>query len=212
MRSEFDARGARERAHAAFVGKAIRGITWHRPIFVDRIDVDDAAASALLQHLLGGNLSAEEGTLQGGLSTLSYWASVVSSVFDVRVPTPALFTMTMTRPNFAAATRPISFCNSATLLTSASTPMARSPNPRNLLFHCVGCFTGMKDVITHYAGTLSGEFQYNGLVNTRHATGDNSNFVLEQHVSLFRSCNHGFCERGLIRSSIVHFVEIERFL
>jgi hypothetical protein len=111
VRSEFDAGGAREHAHAAF-GEAIRGIAGHRPIFVDRGDVDDAAASALLQHLPGGNLSAEEGVLRLMFSTLSYCASVVSRI-DVRVSTPALFTMTSTRPNFSTVVS-ISFCSSAT--------------------------------------------------------------------------------------------------
>ena len=58
-------------------------------------------------------------------STLSYCASVVSRT-EVRVSTPALFTMMSRRPNFAtaASTRR---CRSCTLLTSASTPIATSP-------------------------------------------------------------------------------------
>ena len=53
--------------------------------------------------------------------TLSYWSSVVSST-DVRVSMPALFTMMSTRPNLLTAAS-TSFCRSASLLTSASTPM-----------------------------------------------------------------------------------------
>ncbi len=46
-----------------FIG-AIRRVAWHRPVLVYRTDIDDAAAAALLQHLLGGELCTEEGALQ----------------------------------------------------------------------------------------------------------------------------------------------------
>ena len=58
-------------------------------------------------------------------STRSYCASVVSST-DVRVSMPALLTITSTRPNALTALS-TSRWRSATLLTSASTPMAWSP-------------------------------------------------------------------------------------
>ena len=55
-------------------------------------------------------------------STFSYCSSVVSST-EVRVSMPALFTMMSSRPN-AFTVAAISRSRSATLLTSASTPMA----------------------------------------------------------------------------------------
>ena len=58
--------------------------------------------------------------------TFSYCASVVSRI-DVRVSTPALLTMTSSRPN-AFTHWSISICRSSTLLTSASTPIALSPS------------------------------------------------------------------------------------
>ena len=58
--------------------------------------------------------------------TFSYCASVVSRI-DVRVSTPALFTITSTRPNALTASS-TSRCRSSTLLTSAFTPMAWSPS------------------------------------------------------------------------------------
>ena len=54
--------------------------------------------------------------------TNSYSFSVVSST-EVRVSTPALFTMTSSRPK-ALTAESTSRCRSSTLLTSASTPMA----------------------------------------------------------------------------------------
>jgi len=57
-------------------------------------------------------------------STKSYCFSVVSSTL-VRVSTPALLTMMSNRPNrFTAVST--SICRSATLLTSASTPITWS--------------------------------------------------------------------------------------
>ena len=61
-------------------------------------------------------------------STLSYCASVVSST-EVRVSTPALFTMMSMRPNRCTAAS-ISRCTASTRLTSASTPIAWSPSAR----------------------------------------------------------------------------------
>src|SRR5215831_15142518 len=61
--SEFDTRGAREHAHAAF-GQTIGGVAGHRPVLVHRGDVDDTTAATLFDHLLGGNLCAEEGALE----------------------------------------------------------------------------------------------------------------------------------------------------
>src|SRR5215831_17293842 len=60
---ELDACGAGEHAHAAF-GQTIGGVAGHRPILMHRGDVDNAATAALLDHLLGRNLRAEEGALQ----------------------------------------------------------------------------------------------------------------------------------------------------
>ncbi len=58
--------------------------------------------------------------------TFSYCSSVVSRI-DVRVSMPALFTMMSSRPILLTAPS-TSFWRSATLLTSASTPSARSPS------------------------------------------------------------------------------------
>ena len=59
--------------------------------------------------------------------TFSYCASVVSRT-EVRVSMPALLTMTSSRPKLETAVS-ISCCRSATLETSASTPIAVSPKP-----------------------------------------------------------------------------------
>ena len=63
VRSEFDAGGAGEHPHSP-LREAIGGIAGHRPLLVHRHDVDDAPAAALLDHLLGRNLRAEERTLE----------------------------------------------------------------------------------------------------------------------------------------------------
>jgi hypothetical protein len=59
-------------------------------------------------------------------STLSNCGSVVSRM-DVRVSMPALLTMMSSRPK-ASTVDSISRCRSSSLLTSASTPMTRSPS------------------------------------------------------------------------------------
>src|SRR6266568_2031488 len=43
---------------------AIGRVARHRPVLVDRADVDDPPAGALGDHLLGGELRAEEGALE----------------------------------------------------------------------------------------------------------------------------------------------------
>ena len=63
MTGELETRGAREHAHPA-LGEAIGGIAGHRPVLVHRCDVDDATAAALLDHLAGGDLRAEERALE----------------------------------------------------------------------------------------------------------------------------------------------------
>src|ERR1700683_5383548 len=63
MRSEFHTRRARQHAHTAF-GKAIRCVAGHWPVFMDRRDVDDTAATALLDHLFVRELGAKERALE----------------------------------------------------------------------------------------------------------------------------------------------------
>src|SRR5215469_13160560 len=60
---KFHTRGAREHTYAA-LAQTIRSVTWHRPVFMYRGDVDDTTAATLLDHLLGRNLRAEEGALE----------------------------------------------------------------------------------------------------------------------------------------------------
>ena len=60
---ELDAGGAGQHAHPA-LRQAVRGVARHRPVLVHRRDVDDPPAVALLDHLLGGELRAEEGALE----------------------------------------------------------------------------------------------------------------------------------------------------
>src|SRR5262249_61629310 len=60
---ELGTGGARKHAGDAF-GEAIGGIPGHWPVLVHRGNVDDAAAIALLDHLLGCELRAEEGALE----------------------------------------------------------------------------------------------------------------------------------------------------
>nr|WP_244500721.1 hypothetical protein [Methyloceanibacter marginalis] len=57
------ARGACQHPHAAF-GEAVGRVAGHRPVFVDGGHVDDPAAFALLDHLLGRELRAEKGALE----------------------------------------------------------------------------------------------------------------------------------------------------
>ena len=63
MRAQLDARLTGQHPHAA-LGQAIGRVPGHGPVFVHRADVDDAAAAALGDHLLGGELGPEEGALQ----------------------------------------------------------------------------------------------------------------------------------------------------
>ena len=60
---QFDPGGARQHPHAA-LRQAIGGVARHRPVLVHRGDVDDPPAAALRDHLLGGDLGAEERALQ----------------------------------------------------------------------------------------------------------------------------------------------------
>src|ERR1700719_4162483 len=60
---ELDARRARQHAHTAF-GQAVGGVAGHRPVHVYRADVDNAAATSLLDHLLGRDLGAEKSTFE----------------------------------------------------------------------------------------------------------------------------------------------------
>jgi hypothetical protein len=59
MLGEFDPGRARQHAHAAF-RQAVGGVAGHRPILVNRADVDDASAAALPDHLLGGDLRPQK--------------------------------------------------------------------------------------------------------------------------------------------------------
>src|SRR5690606_34851877 len=60
---KLDSGRAREHPHSPFC-KTIGSIARHRPVLVDRRDVDNAPTSALLDHLLGGDLSAEESAFE----------------------------------------------------------------------------------------------------------------------------------------------------
>ena len=69
MWRQLDARGAREHAHAT-LRQAVGGIAGHGPVLMHGRDVDDPPALALLDHLLGGELRAEERALQVDLEDL----------------------------------------------------------------------------------------------------------------------------------------------
>ena len=100
VRREFDPGGARQHPHAA-LGQAVGGVARHRPVLVHRGDVDDPAAAALLDHLLGRDLRAEERALEIDRTAPCRTAASVVSSTEVRVSTPALFTMMSSRPNLA---------------------------------------------------------------------------------------------------------------
>ena len=69
VRAELDAGRAGEHPHPA-LGQAVRRVARHRPVLVHRRDVDDPAAVALGDHLLGGDLGPEEGALEVDLHHL----------------------------------------------------------------------------------------------------------------------------------------------
>ena len=69
VRAQLDAGLTGQHAHPA-LGQAVGGVAGHRPVLVHRGDVDDPAPAALGDHLLGGQLGAEEGALQVDLHDL----------------------------------------------------------------------------------------------------------------------------------------------
>ena len=131
------------------------GVAGHRPVLVDRGDVDDPAAAALGDHLLGRDLRAEERALQVDVHAPCRTAASVVSSTEVRVSTPALLTMMSSRPNVltAVSTRR---CRSATLLTSASTPIGLVAEGGDLLLELLGGL-GVGDVVDDDVGALLGE-------------------------------------------------------
>src|SRR5690606_9064481 len=62
IRSQFDARRAREHTHPA-LGQAVGRVAWHWPVLVYRGDIDDASTT-LLDHLPCSELGAKERTLE----------------------------------------------------------------------------------------------------------------------------------------------------
>ena len=79
------------------------GVAGHRPVLVHRGDVDDPAAAALGDHLLGRELGAEERALQVDRRSPSRTAPRWCRGPTVRVSTPALLTMMSSRPNALTA-------------------------------------------------------------------------------------------------------------
>src|SRR5690606_18100736 len=59
VRRELDSGRARKHPHTA-LRETISRIAGHRPVLMDRTDIDNAAAIALLDHLFGSDLSTEK--------------------------------------------------------------------------------------------------------------------------------------------------------
>src|SRR5664279_4433694 len=117
---ELLSRGPGEHSCPA-LGQAVGGVARHRPVLVHRTDVMIAPPPPCAIICFAASWVPKNALFRFTFSTKSYCASVVSST-PVLVSTPALLTMMSTRPNFFTAAS-TSVCRSATLLTSASTPI-----------------------------------------------------------------------------------------
>src|SRR6266536_1488678 len=117
--------------------------------------------------------------------TLSYCASVVSSS-EVRVSTPALFTITSSRPKAFTACS-MSICRSAILLTSASTPTAWPPRTTIRCSSSSVAFL-VSDVVDDDVGVPIGEGKCYPLSDPAVATGHDGDLPLERHGGSLQRC------------------------
>ncbi len=154
--AEFHARRARQHAHSA-LREAVRCIARHRPVLVHGGDIDDAAAAALLDHLLRRQLGSEEGAFQidGQHSLILRLGCIEDWRYASRHP--ALLTMMSTRPNALTAAS-TSFRKSSDLAHVGLHSDGPIPQRHDLLLQFLGRFR-IHHVVDDDVGALLREFQ-----------------------------------------------------
>ena len=178
VRRELDPGGAGEHPHAAF-GEAIGRIAGHRPVLVHRRNVDDAAAAALLDHLLGGDLRAEKRALEvDGHDTVIL---ILSGVEDRRPCFDAGVVHHDVEPPEISDRRIdklLQIRGLADVGVNAERPAAKLGD---LLFLCLRRFR-VNDIVDDHACALARQLKTDRSTDTAVAAGDDRNLVLQRHA------------------------------
>ena len=173
---QLQGRGAGEHAHAAF-GAAVGGVVGHGPVLVHRRDVDDAAAAALGDHLLGGELGGEEDAAQVDVEHLvevvrgggeDRGARFDAGVVDHHVQ-PAVF-------GHGGIHQALQVVELANIGLNAEAAAAIGADLPLQLFGGLG----VGAVVDHHLGAEFGQILDDGFADTAIATGDDGDLALQK--------------------------------